>query len=174
MSARTKRKKWSTGKRTKIEIKLKICIAQWVCCRKLSGSAVCQAQAYQIIGQQKRGSLQLIECAHMTSRRPCWRSKQRNGGHLGGYLLGIKLYFYANLSFCFIVQIWLQVTWANTLCRGCWRANRTRLPTGLDRVYKRNNSFYLNSVSSTSCKYDSKSWNGLDSFLPRGCPLRSW
>ena len=25
-----------------------------------------------------------IECVHMTSRRPCWRSKQRNGGHLGG------------------------------------------------------------------------------------------
>ena len=25
-----------------------------------------------------------IECVHMTSRRPCWRSKQKNGGHLGG------------------------------------------------------------------------------------------
>ena len=25
-----------------------------------------------------------IDCVHMTSRRPCWRSKQRNGGHLGG------------------------------------------------------------------------------------------
>ena len=23
------------------------------------------------------------ECVHMTSRQPCWRSKQRNGGHLG-------------------------------------------------------------------------------------------
>ena len=31
-----------------------------------------------------------IECVHMTSQRPCWRSKQRNGGHLGGvkYSLG--------------------------------------------------------------------------------------
>ena len=25
-----------------------------------------------------------IVCVHMTSRRPRWRSKQRNGGHLGG------------------------------------------------------------------------------------------
>ena len=25
-----------------------------------------------------------IECVHMTSRGPCWRSKQRNGGHVGG------------------------------------------------------------------------------------------
>ena len=25
-----------------------------------------------------------MECVHMTPRRPCWRSKQRNGGHLGG------------------------------------------------------------------------------------------
>ena len=52
----------------------------------------------------------------------------RHGGHVGGVnketaaileqwniLLGIKLYFYANPSFCFIVQIWLLVTWANTL-----------------------------------------------------------
>ena len=50
-----------------------------------------------------------IECVHMTSQRPCWRSKQRNGGHVGKvkYSLGIELYFYANSSFCFIMQIWL-------------------------------------------------------------------
>ena len=30
-------------------------------------------------------------------------------------LLGIELYFYANSSFCFIMQIWLLVTWANSL-----------------------------------------------------------
>ena len=51
----------------------------------------------------------------------------RHGGHGGvnkktptileewNILLGIKLYFYANPSFCFIMQIWLLVTWANTL-----------------------------------------------------------
>ena len=38
----------------------------------------------------------VIGCVHMTSRRPCWRSKQRNGGHLGG----VKYYF-AGLSFYF-------------------------------------------------------------------------
>ena len=27
---------------------------------------------------------EIIECVHMMSRRPCWRSKQRNGGHAGG------------------------------------------------------------------------------------------
>ena len=66
---------------------------------------------------QWRWQIVLEECVHMTSRRPCWRSKQTNGGHLGGvkYYLGIKLYFYANPSFCFILQIWLLVTWANTL-----------------------------------------------------------
>ena len=30
-------------------------------------------------------------------------------------LLGIEHYFYANSSFCFILQMWLLVTWANTL-----------------------------------------------------------
>ena len=58
-----------------------------------------------------------IECVHMTSR-----------GHVGGVnketaallekwniLLWIELYFYANFSFCFIMQIRLLVTWANTL-----------------------------------------------------------
>ena len=45
-----------------------------------------------------------IECVHMTSRRPCRRSKQRNGGHVGG----VK-YIYTNSSFCFIMQIWLLV-----------------------------------------------------------------
>ena len=50
-----------------------------------------------------------IECVHMTSRRPCWRSKQRNGGHLGG----VKYYFLGLSSI--VMQIWLLVTWANTL-----------------------------------------------------------
>ena len=58
-----------------------------------------------------------IECVHMTSR-----------GHVGGVnketaallekwkiLLWIELYLYANSSFCFIMQIRLLVTWANTL-----------------------------------------------------------
>jgi len=52
----------------------------------------------------------------------------RHGGHVEGVnketvamleewniLLGIEVYFYANSSFCFIMQIWLLVTWANTL-----------------------------------------------------------
>ena len=52
----------------------------------------------------------------------------RHCGHVGGVnketaaileewniLLRIELYFYANPSFCFIMQIWLLVTWANTL-----------------------------------------------------------
>ena len=31
-----------------------------------------------------------IRSVHMTSRQPCWTSKQRNGGHVGGvkYSLG--------------------------------------------------------------------------------------
>ena len=32
----------------------------------------------------KNETLITIECVHMTSRRPCWRSKQRNGVRLGG------------------------------------------------------------------------------------------
>ena len=52
----------------------------------------------------------------------------RHSGHVGeanketaaileewNIILGIKLYFYANLSFCFIMKKWLPVTWANTL-----------------------------------------------------------
>ena len=52
----------------------------------------------------------------------------RHGSHVGGVnketaamleewsiLLGIELYFYANSSFCFIMQIWLLVAWAKTL-----------------------------------------------------------
>ena len=52
----------------------------------------------------------------------------RHGGHVGGVnketaamleewniLLGTEFYFYANSSFCFIMQIWLLVTWANKL-----------------------------------------------------------
>ena len=51
-----------------------------------------------------------------------------HSGHVGGVnketvamleewniLLGIELYFYANSSFCLIMQIWLLVTWTNTL-----------------------------------------------------------
>ena len=51
----------------------------------------------------------LIECVHMTSRGPCWRSKQRNGGHVGGvkYSFGnwtlflckfLLLFHYANMA----------------------------------------------------------------------------
>ena len=51
----------------------------------------------------------LTECVHMTSRRPCWRSKQRNGGHVGGvkYSFGdwtlflckfLLLFHYANMA----------------------------------------------------------------------------
>ena len=50
-----------------------------------------------------------IECFHMMSRRPCWSSRQRNGGHLGGvkYSLGdltlflckfLLLFHYANVT----------------------------------------------------------------------------
>ena len=50
-----------------------------------------------------------IECVHMTSRRPCWMSKQRNGGHLGEvkYSFGdwtlflcklLLLFHYANMA----------------------------------------------------------------------------
>ena len=38
----------------------------------------------QIIGEAAFFVKKYIECVHMTSRRPCWRSKQRNGGHVGG------------------------------------------------------------------------------------------
>ena len=36
-----------------------------------------------------------IRSVHMTSRRPCWRSKQRNGGHVGEvkYSFGDKTLF---------------------------------------------------------------------------------
>ena len=43
-----------------------------------------------------------IECVHMTSRQPCWRSKQRNGGHLGGVKTtlckSLLLFHYANMA----------------------------------------------------------------------------
>ena len=50
-----------------------------------------------------------LQCVHMTSRRPCWRSKQRNGGHVGGvkYSFGdwtlflckfLLLFHYANMA----------------------------------------------------------------------------
>ena len=51
----------------------------------------------------------VIERVHMTSRRPCWRSKQRNGGHVEGvkYSFGdwtlflckfLLLFHYANMA----------------------------------------------------------------------------
>ena len=50
-----------------------------------------------------------IECVHMTSRQPCWRSKQINRGHVGGvqysfgdwtlFLCKFLLFFhYANMA----------------------------------------------------------------------------
>ena len=50
-----------------------------------------------------------IECVHMTSRRPSWRSKQGNGRHVGGvkYSFGdlnlflcklLLLFHYANMA----------------------------------------------------------------------------
>ena len=47
-------------KRTKIEVKLKIRIAHWVCSTSADHcdlSVLCQAQAYQIFGQQESGPL---------------------------------------------------------------------------------------------------------------------
>ena len=54
-----------------------------------------------------------IECVHMTSRGV----NKETAAILEEWniLLRIELYFYANSSFCFIMQIWLLVTWANTL-----------------------------------------------------------
>ena len=57
----------------------------------------------------KKGNHHSIECVHMTSRRPRWRSKQRNGSHLGGvkYSFGdwtlflckfLLLFYYANMA----------------------------------------------------------------------------
>ena len=51
----------------------------------------------------------VIECVRMTSRWPCWRSKQRKGGHVGGvkYSFGdltlflckfLLLFHYANMA----------------------------------------------------------------------------
>ena len=34
--------------------------------------------------QGNQGTTEVIERVHSTSRRPCWRIKQRNGGHVGG------------------------------------------------------------------------------------------
>jgi len=57
--------------------------------------------------------LGILECVHMTSRQP----NKETAAILEEWniLLGIKLYFYANPSFCFIMLIWLLVTCANTL-----------------------------------------------------------
>ena len=52
-----------------------------------------------------------IECIHMTSRRPCWMSKQRNGGHVGGVKFSfgdwilflckfLLLFHYTNMASC--------------------------------------------------------------------------
>ena len=46
-------------------------------------------------------------------------------------LLGTELYSYANSSFCFIMQIWLLVTWANTLY---WRESVWNRSARSDRI----------------------------------------
>ena len=51
--------------------------------------------------------LKVIECIHMTSRRPCWRSKQRNGGHVGG----------AKHSFWGLNSIFMQIPSFVSLCK---------------------------------------------------------
>ena len=57
-----------------------------------------------------------IECVHMTSRRPCWRSKQRNGGHLGG----------VKYSFGGLDSIFMQSPPFVSLCiYGFWSHERT-------------------------------------------------
>ena len=77
---------------------------RWHACRKTlktrpptRGPCLCQHS------REKFAKLIAIDCVHMTSRRPCWRSKQRNGDHVGGvkYSFGDKT---------------LLVTRANTLC----------------------------------------------------------
>ena len=58
---------------------------------------------------RKKNSTKLIDCVHVTSRQPCWRSKQRNSGHVGGvkYSFGdwtlflckfLLLFHYANMA----------------------------------------------------------------------------
>ena len=60
-----------------------------------------QIQNYLIIAPLGRT---LIECVHITSRRPCFRSKQRNGGHLELYSWTLflcnsfLLFHYANMA----------------------------------------------------------------------------
>ena len=67
------------------------------------GACLCQHS------REKLAKLIAIDCVHMTSRRPCWRSKQTNGGHVGGvkYSFGDKtlflcksllLFHYANMA----------------------------------------------------------------------------
>ena len=58
-----------------------------------------------------------IECVHMTSRRPSWRNKQRNGGHVGGvqYSFGDWTLFLWNILLLFHYANMALVTWANTL-----------------------------------------------------------
>ena len=53
-----------------------------------------------------------IECVHMTSRDHVGGVNKETAAMLEEWiLLGIELYFYANVSFCFITQLWLLVTW---------------------------------------------------------------
>ena len=53
-----------------------------------------------------------IECVHMTSRDHVGGVNKETAAMLEKWiLLGIELYFYAHFSFCFIMQIWLLVTW---------------------------------------------------------------
>ena len=83
---------------------------RWHACRKTlktrphtRGACLCQHS------REKLAKLIAIDCVHMTSRRPFWRSKQRNGDHVGGvkYSLGDKtlflcktllLFHYANMA----------------------------------------------------------------------------
>ena len=65
--------------------------------------------------QRESKVLSPIECAHMTSRRLCWRSKRRNGGHLG------KVIFFWGIT-----SIFMQITPFVSLCKyGSWSHERT-------------------------------------------------
>ena len=75
---------------------------------------------------------QNMECVHMTSRRPCWRRKQRNSGHVGGvkYSFGdwtlflckfLLLFHYANMvSGHMSEHTLLTVLQCMTLCDTLW------------------------------------------------------
>ena len=73
----------------------------------------------------------IIKCVHMTSRRSCWRSKQRNGGHLGGmkYSFGdwtlflcksLLLFHYANMASGHMSELTLFLVFTHVTRRPCW------------------------------------------------------